>query len=631
MSNGSWIHPETRSAAMPQRRRTIDALLDDDDVDTRLFARRLPSQSAVDDSACSAVDADSQDEFSAAGATPTKAHRTESSLSVAASAAMPRRPVAESRLPPRTNSFSLFGTPKSSGTLSAAEDSQEQDIAVAFPTQLGRHRQQQAADVDGLLFAVAAAAQRPSISAYAKIFALMDDNTALLQWVRRCNRSSEFVRSLATGRPSQPAARFMAVVLVSVAVHTLPAVACAQETVFAALRAFLDGTDGDAETAVRLADKPKRRHWSSATTPPPAEDTKNAGSPTALAADLPDSVRERISATATSALGRDVDVRGKEDMLRGVTAELAAKTVLDIVLGANAQASVGGSEQRDTVAKALARGGLWTTASEALRDPTSKVAQYLVQAIEATTCVRDATHFLQGVIDPSDVYDAVRKAFVAAACQGAPESNALITKVFMNLTTAFPRGIAQLSPFADEVALAAAKLIRGSHAAGDTDGATLITCLLLNLLTVRAEDDQPPGDGKQHVNATWRQAFVRCRPLLDVLAESVVSCHHASGEEVAAHVTSGYMALFLAAVTLGEEDARVRVVTAVAPHLPEHAANTRSVAAHPMRYVAALVQEFVLFQSDAGILTRESLLTMHRISTQLLVENGGVVPPATQN
>lgn len=97
-------------------------------------------------------------------------------------------------------------------------------------------------------------------------------------------------------------------------------------------------------------------------------------------------------------------------------------------------------------------------------------------------------------------------------------------------------------------------------------------------------------------------------------------------EEVSANVLGGYVALLLAMLSLGDEAARVRVVAALATNA---APSVRPVASKPLTWVVAVLQEFVLFQSAAQILTREMVVAMHAVIDGVISENGIVVSPTT--
>jgi hypothetical protein len=55
------------------------------------------------------------------------------------------------------------------------------------------------------------------------------------------------------------------------------------------------------------------------------------------------------------------------------------------------------------------------------------------------------------------------------------------------------------------------------------------------------------------------------------------------------------------------------------------ASKVRQLRAKPMMLVVAILQEFVLFQSCAGILTKDVLLSMHDVVEKLITQNHIVV------
>lgn len=180
------------------------------------------------------------------------------------------------------------------------------------------------------------------------------------------------------------------------------------------------------------------------------------------------------------------------------------------------------------------------------------------------------------------------------------------------------------------------------------DNVTLSICLAINLLRRGA-----------NVEA------VRCLTENNNLASASALLHAAKvmvywyeSGDTRQSVLSGYIAMLLACISLctgSSEDYRVAVITAITKGIAsksllrgetqlslensqdshelhcavsrqdEAANNARKLRAKPMMLVVAILQEFVLFQSSAGILTKEVLLSMHHVVEKLIQQNHIVV------
>jgi hypothetical protein len=625
------------------RRRTIDMALDDD-LDMRLFSRRPSAASAFD----AFSDDDEEDEnnrLSGVAESPngasllvtrlTKQHRAEG--------AEGRKSRAAAK--PASNKFVLFESPAGSSEALRApatmdDSSQDDGFGAAFGgSRLVQLRQEQDSEVEGLFFIATAAAKRPAPAALIKVIDALSERPQLIAWVRRGNRTTALIDVIAGIRaPSSPAAQLLVVECLRRILDQVGPAALGRLPVLTALARIVHPAAASQSDKAADVAKPKRRHWA-AVAAPAAQATPTVASPlsptqeAALSSDAWDEVASVL--TTPEADEGSFATHGKDgarsaflaENAAAVAAKQAAVLARDIVV--SCEQSPEAAAHRETVTKAVAQSGLWQAAAASLQDASEEVAAATIHAVEASTCHTTARSSLRNVIEPRELFDAVSRTFVAQSksTNASPHLRQLVVKLFMNLTTAFPGGIAALNRFAPDVCNAAAAHVTSFAAVDETDGVTLVACLLLNLLTVRPEEDArlelPDGDAgrTQYVNHVWRSAVCASRPLLQGASAQLVAMHGALGD-VARNVCGGYLALLLAACSLGDEAARVAVLTALAPTLPKASAEQdRKLAERPMRFVAAVVQEFVLFQSDAGILTCEALVSMHRISEQLLREN----------
>lgn len=115
-----------------------------------------------------------------------------------------------------------------------------------------------------------------------------------------------------------------------------------------------------------------------------------------------------------------------------------------------------------------------------------------------------------------------------------------------------------------------------------------------------------------------------------------------TADDAERNVAAGYYATLLGMLSLASQDARVRVKhavggsgspscnspTAVPPSLESQSSGS-SWSGNPLKYVVAILQEFVLFQSAAGILTQEALLGIHQLLQSLLNANHDIVVEAS--
>lgn len=158
---------------------------------------------------------------------------------------------------------------------------------------------------------------------------------------------------------------------------------------------------------------------------------------------------------------------------------------------------------------------------------------------------------------------------------------------------------------------------------------SLACCLAVNLIrSVEARDRQTASDALRQ-NLVSRQSFLQS--LVSHLSRrrgASPPAEDADEEQrqhfVAGQVVAAYAALLLGLLSVHHEASRVAVMTALAHHWHADRAFQFS-SDQPLRVVAAVLQEFILFQSSSGVLTAEMLVVLHSVVGRLVLENGLVV------
>lgn len=247
--------------------------------------------------------------------------------------------------------------------------------------------------------------------------------------------------------------------------------------------------------------------------------------------------------------------------------------------------------------------------------PSSTLQTRLLQLLEVATCSPDLADAARS---PAATFEPLLR-HVLAVVWGATETlravfNPTAARVAINITSLFPALVPRdpstcaviASSFASLLAQDASPPVQqqqqqqqqaASHA--DTDSLTLAACLLVNLL-LRGEND------------TLRWELLEAPALLDALVGRVAALRRA--DDVESNVKAGYLALVVASLSLHDDEARVAVVTSLSRL--EGAVRER-----PMKLIAAILQEFILFQSAAGVLTQGALLSMHSLANLVIGQN----------
>ncbi|KAL7696018.1 hypothetical protein NQL31_004291 [Lotmaria passim] len=208
----------------------------------------------------------------------------------------------------------------------------------------------------------------------------------------------------------------------------------------------------------------------------------------------------------------------------------------------------------------------------------------------------------------------------------APTVQVSVLKVLTNITNLLPSALSETSTATSFVGFLPSVF---SYSATDVEEVeereTFALCCAINVVKYEARDDAG-------VQPTFTVAFMQRTELLPALEKSMTGRYHCSEAEQL--VLSGYAALLLGALSLvdvpGREppSLRVPVMTAVAT-ASRGTRIGRLTDRQPMRMVAAIIQEFLLFQSTAGTLTKEALMEMDALVDRIRQRNHiAVAPPA---
>ncbi|KAK7197110.1 hypothetical protein NESM_000656100 [Novymonas esmeraldas] len=291
-------------------------------------------------------------------------------------------------------------------------------------------------------------------------------------------------------------------------------------------------------------------------------------------------------------------------------AALALRSLLTLLFAYNGSHLHASAPQGHSVPLLFARtGGLERVAELLCRSDTRESALSLLEVLTATDALS-----LEGARLPPLV-----PALVALLSAGATCVPAL--KVLTNITNIVPDALAAggaIAPFA-EFALQSL-----SHAAGSgavDEGEVFVLCCAINVVKYESRES-----GAAAAAAGLASALLASDTTLASLARTMVESYGGTSTEQL--VRSGYYALLLGALSLvavatadGHMTMRVPVMTAVARASGDTSMGRR--ARHqPMRIVLAIAQEFLLFQSSAGTLTKAALADAQALLDRILRCNG---------
>lgn len=363
--------------------------------------------------------------------------------------------------------------------------------------------------------------------------------------------------------------------------------ACCQEDVVRALTRALRHSDASTPLRGPLASSPTQAapvHWS----------VRGGGSAKRKA---------KVSVDGLQEVAVAVDrLCGPPTSHQCTTIALALSMLLQLVFLGN-QSAVGGKVV-GSVALCFAKSGGLAVLAEMVRD--RKLLNEVIPFLEVLTVSEGLAEERSGLEALFvELIDLLRPSVAGEEQQGAVLRLATnITGLDPALLAAFPDREAVLSAFITTVLL---------DGRADPDTVTFALCCAVNLIKWEA------------TTGRWQfsSAFAHREKLLFDVAASMVTAH--ASNDVERTVLAGYYALFLGAlsmVCLDGESLRIPVITAIAAAAAHGSPRVASrVAERPMTIVVAIIQEFILFQSSTGTLTKENLLEMSEMVNDLVTTN----------
>ncbi|AYU82775.1 hypothetical protein LdCL_340050200 [Leishmania donovani] len=193
-----------------------------------------------------------------------------------------------------------------------------------------------------------------------------------------------------------------------------------------------------------------------------------------------------------------------------------------------------------------------------------------------------------------------------------------VLKVLTNITNILPHALSATGTVKPFTQFALETLSRSRALSTPDETEIFALCCAINVVKYESKEKESP-------EAELASALVASQDTLMSLACVMMESYRCSSTEQL--VRSGYYALLLGALSLvpvaeeeGSTTLRVPVMTAVARVSDGHSVGLT--AGHqPMRIVVAIIQEFLLFQSSAGTLTKEAVLEMKALVDRILSIN----------
>ena len=271
-------------------------------------------------------------------------------------------------------------------------------------------------------------------------------------------------------------------------------------------------------------------------------------------------------------------------------------------------ATAGGYEGLARVVHSLHKG----SGDEAVRRLLSKAAQLL----EAATCCEELRR-LPVYCEPLQILFVTLFRMLPTGISAQLEHESFIQRirVCLNISSVSPKSVPTDETRCAEMADVLTSLFAAlSTPDGDAEDrqtqlelCSSVVCLVVNCLD-------------RGNNTTFRWALINSldKRFAQVAAE-VAQRFYAQEEDISMSVTAGYLAVMLGMMSLQDPDARIVIVTALLNGAPN---SVQSVRHKPMLWVIAVLQEFIMFQSTAQILTKNTVVTLTYVVDTLMEENG---------
>lgn len=486
---------------------------------------------------------------------------------------------------------------------------------------------------DMALFLAKAIAETPSLACLRELVALLEKVgvARIALALKRCEDTEVFLHSLFLAQPSV-ATRALLLRLLLEFLHLIDAEAFFQCSILDFLVASLAPPKDNAPptpspltgsaAALSTSATPTATHWSA---------RKKKVAPTFETASVTQQIEKELEGRvcalcSCSTLGDSPLLqKGGTEPTSTSTALLALRALLSLVFEHNRSLALSSASSAHAAPLLLVRAGGLERVVELLRDDDTRgAALALLEVLTASEVLRCERARLRQLVPPllkllcSDPLPSSGSTNTSTAGTQVP-----VLKVLTNITNLLPSVLGETNTARLFVAFLH-KVLSSSPAtnstAGNTDGEereTFALCCAINVLKYEARDSVA-------AVPAFTAAFMESPGLLSSVARGMAMRYHSS--DASQLVLSGYAALLLGALSLvnvptaDPPSLRVPVMTAVAAA----ARGTRighSTDHQPMRIVAAIIQEFLLFQSASGTLTRDALVEMDSLVARIREHN----------
>ena len=534
----------------------------------------------------------------------------------------PAAPAARDRLGPRTASNGHDKSTAMRRTASADANSLSKSPVTpsdlgdsVFSSELDRHNRQVEDVVDMALFLAHTYASSASTTALLSLVRHLHTNDAhkVVNAVKRTGQLKPFVASLLTSKQGRPGSRGDVAFLrfFRFIADIVPAEVLCSKPIFERVLRVLDPNRADESvSATAAAPSSVATHWS--------QRFKAAATAPSTTAVDDAAIAELESALAVLFGSRSASFASDSPVV--TCAEILLKLVFNHNLAVDASFGIAARSNsqlhgRDDDGAVLLFRLDGFPSLEAVLQRASSTQDERVKVLQLLDVVTCSSSELAREPSADKCFESVLGTvlpFVLNRAGGATEEFVTALRVAINITSLFP-STAAARP--DSVAQVVQPLLSLLKESADLDSAVAechvyCLCLVVNMLQ----------RGKNvHLcdTVTLDEKFLR-------FAAAEMRRLHKS-DDAESNVTAGYYATLLGMLSTASQESRVRVKHALQAARGESHESQNGWSENPLKFVLAVLQEFVLFQSSAGILTREALVGMHQLLQSLMNANSDIV------
>ncbi|KAG5494157.1 hypothetical protein JKF63_01992 [Porcisia hertigi] len=318
----------------------------------------------------------------------------------------------------------------------------------------------------------------------------------------------------------------------------------------------------------------------------------------------PDAMEDDLEAKVEKLCGSTVESSGGSDAKS--SASLALWSLLTLMFAYNSHPHVAAQRHVSVPLLFAQAGGLEQLSQLLICRNTQERALALLEVLTATEELRGQSHRLLALVSALVAQLDVSRVQVP------------VLKVLTNITNILPHAFTSTGTATAFAQFALLSLLRPQAPCTPDETEIFALCCAINVVKY---ESKATGSSDAHLSS----AFAASQSTLVSFAESMMESHRCNSTEQL--VRSGYYALLLGALSLvpvaeeeGRTTLRVPVMTAVARASGGTSAD-RKATRQPMRLVVAIIQEFLLFQSSAGTLTKETLLEMSALVDRIVISN----------